>query len=82
MNTELIVISEFPERPEENAAYIKEEKDGYHEFIYRDGVWEWLGKLENSWDEIKEPPKMRPTNCTNCGAPLKNGKCAYCGTEY
>ena len=20
-------------------------------------------------------------NCPNCGAPLKNGKCEYCGTE-
>ena len=23
-----------------------------------------------------------PTNCTNCGAPLKNGKCEYCGAQY
>ena len=22
------------------------------------------------------------TNCINCGAPLHDGKCAYCGTEY
>jgi hypothetical protein len=22
-----------------------------------------------------------PTNCPNCGAPLKMGKCEYCGTE-
>ena len=22
------------------------------------------------------------TNCKNCGAPLVNGKCAYCRTEY
>lgn len=22
------------------------------------------------------------TNCKNCGAPLTNGKCEYCGTEY
>ena len=21
-------------------------------------------------------------NCENCGAPVSNGKCAYCGTEY
>ena len=21
------------------------------------------------------------TNCVNCGAPLKNGVCEYCGTE-
>lgn len=24
---------------------------------------------------------MKPTNCPNCGAPLKGGKCEYCGTE-
>ena len=22
------------------------------------------------------------TNCKNCGAPLHNGRCDYCGTEY
>lgn len=22
------------------------------------------------------------TNCKNCGAPLVNGKCEYCETEY
>ena len=25
---------------------------------------------------------MSPTNCKNCGAPLRNGRCEYCGTEY
>lgn len=24
---------------------------------------------------------MNHTNCPNCGAPLKDGKCEYCGTE-
>ena len=24
---------------------------------------------------------MKSTNCPNCGAPLKGGKCEYCGTE-
>lgn len=22
------------------------------------------------------------TNCSNCGAPLADGRCNYCGTEY
>lgn len=22
------------------------------------------------------------SNCKNCGAPIHNGKCEYCGTEY
>ena len=26
--------------------------------------------------------KPHPTNCTNCGAVLKDYKCEYCGTEY
>lgn len=25
---------------------------------------------------------MKLTNCKNCGAPLKNYKCDYCGSEY
>jgi hypothetical protein len=25
---------------------------------------------------------MSDTNCRNCGAPLKNSKCEYCGSEY
>lgn len=25
---------------------------------------------------------MQLTNCINCGAPLKDRKCPYCGTEY
>ena len=26
--------------------------------------------------------EQKITNCKNCGAPLHNGKCDYCGTEY
>lgn len=25
---------------------------------------------------------MKMTNCKNCGAPITNGKCEYCGTIY
>lgn len=25
---------------------------------------------------------QNPTNCVNCGAPLHNDVCEYCGTEY
>lgn len=28
--------------------------------------------------KTQTPPK---TNCPNCGAPLENGKCSYCGTK-
>lgn len=26
--------------------------------------------------------KENRTNCINCGAPLTDGKCKYCGTEH
>jgi len=26
--------------------------------------------------------KIKPTNCKNCGAPLKTDECEYCGTQY
>lgn len=33
-----------------------------------------------------DPPKPRHKNklhtCPQCGAPIKDGKCDYCGTEY
>lgn len=28
------------------------------------------------------PYVCHPLNCTNCGAPLKNNYCEYCGTSY
>ena len=37
-----------------------------------EGEWSWANLPSN------EP---KPTNCPNCGAPLHNGKCEYCGTE-
>lgn len=27
-------------------------------------------------------PEKRPRVCSQCGAPLHDGKCEYCGTEY
>lgn len=32
-------------------------------------------------DEDYDPPAWKNTNCRNCGAPLKGGKCEYCGTQ-
>lgn len=29
-----------------------------------------------------EPSKPRVINCKNCGAPVHNNICEYCGTEY
>lgn len=32
-------------------------------------------------EEQKKTLSKKPLNCPNCGAPLSNGKCEYCGTE-
>lgn len=29
-----------------------------------------------------EPPRPRVTTCKNCGAPVHNNVCEYCGTGY
>ena len=29
-----------------------------------------------------EPPQLRVTTCKNCGAPVHDNICEYCGTEY
>ena len=29
-----------------------------------------------------EPSRPRVTTCKNCGAPVHNNICEYCGTEY
>ena len=47
-------------------------------WIYTGSTWECLG-VSNSLEtnEVKE----YVTNCPNCGAPMRNHKCMYCGTE-
>ena len=37
-----------------------------------EGEWSW-GNIPSN--------ESKTTNCPNCGAPLHNGKCEYCGTE-
>lgn len=37
----------------------------------------WTCIEESYSEEVKE----YVTNCPNCGAPMTNHKCAYCGTE-
>lgn len=52
-------------------------KDG-KEQIFNGSTWECLGissSLETS--EVKK----YMTNCPNCGAPMHNHRCEYCGTE-
>jgi hypothetical protein len=45
-------------------------------------VWIFDG---SSWtcieESYSEEVKEYITNCPNCGAPMTNHKCAYCGTE-
>ena len=40
--------------------------------------WNQISGLQmDVCDEVKE----YATNCPNCGTPMKNHKCVYCGTE-
>lgn len=38
--------------------------------------------IRDDFDGIISPDLNDITNCKNCGAPLTNYKCKYCGTEY
>lgn len=38
-------------------------------------------RLSGQWIELYNN-KSYPTNCKNCGAPLHENMCEYCGTEY
>ena len=43
-----------------------------------------IGDVELTEEKLKKLEALlvdKPTNCPNCGAVLKNGICAYCGTE-
>ena len=53
--------------------------------IRHNGIWMFNGR---DWYQISECQtntsnkiKRNITNCPNCGAPLHNNKCMYCGTE-
>ena len=51
-------------------------------YMYTGEKWEELGSTIN--EPVWETPKSQFTyfhNCPNCGAPMKNHKCSYCGTE-
>lgn len=58
------------------------QNDLIRDYVALDGIWEDLGLYDPSDFETAESTEApTPTNCPNCGAPLKNGKCEYCGTE-
>lgn len=48
---------------------------------YSCGSSQITGYIASDFDTVL-PPKIKPTNCSNCGAILKNGKCEFCGAEY
>lgn len=39
------------------------------------GPFRWLGA-----DDIRRDKKELRTNCPNCGAPMSDKQCQYCGT--
>lgn len=57
------------------------QSDDLHGYVVRNGTWNDLRVLDST-DFEHEEPKEKTTNCKNCGAPLHNGKCDYCGSEY
>ena len=38
--------------------------------------------LRRKNDQLNNAINKTPHTCTQCGAPIKAGKCDYCGTEY
>ena len=50
-----------------------------HEMWIFDGsTWHQLTEIS---DKVEEKVISNFTNCPNCGAPLHNHRCLYCGTE-
>ena len=49
------------------------------------GLWIFNGcdwyQISESQTNTSNKIKRSITNCPNCGAPLHNNKCVYCGTE-
>lgn len=41
-----------------------------------------LNLFYNKIKELSNKQSDHPTNCKNCGAPLKSNQCEYCGTKY
>lgn len=38
--------------------------------------------LHKRVEDMNNKAMKKPHTCQQCGAPLKNGKCEYCGTNY
>ena len=47
--------------------------------VYGDG--KVMGYIKDVTESYSEEIKKYVTNCPNCGAPMTNHKCIYCGTE-
>ena len=81
-----MVVTEFPDAPENNTIYlIPNSFGGYDEYVFIGNEWTPIGYTDiptYSTLAAFDLPKESPTNCKNCGAPLHNGKCNYCGSEY
>lgn len=68
-----IVVENFIRMATINTANIQAD------YIYTPNVVTTATGIENI---STEPPRPRVTTCKNCGAPVHNNVCEYCGTVY
>lgn len=50
--------------------------------VTEDEVSEAIAEAIRMQFELMKMNSNKPHTCPQCGAPLHNGKCDYCGTEY
>ena len=86
-NVKMVDWSEVTSTP---AANFMGEYDPANDYDYGDICLRdneiWINNGVRDWTFITEVDQSNyitnyVTNCPNCGAPMTNHKCAYCGTE-
>ena len=50
-------------------------------WVFDGQAWHSLGSTESHMIKTETKSIHYIVNCPNCGAPMKNHKCIYCGTE-
>ena len=78
---DVTLCASLPKTGECNTIYITSDKRMY---IYINNEWQDLGYYSENEDKstTKETYTINRVNCKNCGAPLVDGKCQYCGSDF